>query len=136
MKVAKITQYVTLATMLKIRLQRTGKRGQAYFKVIVTEHTTRPKGKYLELLGSYDPHKKEMKVEGERIKYWISKGAGLSATANNLLVDRKVIEGQKVQSWKPRASKKQKTAAAAPVGPVNGGSVTAESTAPAEVLAQ
>jgi len=88
--------------MLKIRLQRIGKRGQAYFRVVVTEHTTRPKGKYLELLGSYDPHKKEMKVEGERIKYWISKGAQLSPTANNLLVGRKIIEGEKVRVWKAK----------------------------------
>lgn len=92
--------------MLKVRLQRIGKRGQAYFRVVVVEHTTRPKGKYLELLGSYDPHKNEINVKGERVKYWISKGAKMSPTVNNLLVGRKIIEGEKVQVWK---AKKKKT---------------------------
>lgn len=88
--------------MLKIRLQRIGKRGQAYFRVVVTEHTTKPRGKYLELLGSYDPHKNEIKADGERINYWLSQGAQLSETANNLLVDRKIIEGEKVKAWRPK----------------------------------
>jgi small subunit ribosomal protein S16 len=92
--------------MLKIRLQRIGKRGQAYFRVVVLEHTTRPKGKYLELLGSYDPHKNEIKVKGEKVKYWISKGAHMSPTVNNLLVDRKIIEGEKVQVWKAKKSRR------------------------------
>lgn len=94
--------------MLKIRLQRIGKRGQAYFRVVVTEHTTRPKGKYLELLGSYDPHKNEIKVKSDRVKHWLSQGAHMSDTVNNLLVDRKIIEGEKVQVWK--AKKKDKSA--------------------------
>lgn len=88
--------------MLKIRLQRIGKRGQAYFRLVVTEHTTKPQGKYLELLGSYDPHKKELKVDGERVGYWLSRGAQMSETANNLLVDRKIIEGEKVKAWRPK----------------------------------
>ncbi len=87
--------------MLKIRLQRIGKRGQAYFKVIVTEHTTKPKGKYLELLGSYDPHKNEINVDAEKIKHWLSQGAQLSPTLNNLLVGRHIIEGEKMKIWTP-----------------------------------
>lgn len=91
--------------MLKIRLQRIGKRGQAYFKVIVTEHTTKPQGKYLELLGSYDPHKNEMHVDAEKIKHWLGQGAKMSETINNLLVGKGVIEGEKVQVWKPKKKK-------------------------------
>ena len=100
--------------MSKIRLQRIGKRGQAYFRVVVTEHTTKPKGKYLELLGSYDPHKKILQVKGERVKFWQSKGAQMSPTVNNLLITNKIIEGEKVKAWK--AKKKQTTAEpAAPI---------------------
>ena len=93
--------------MLMIRLQRIGKRGQAYFRVVVLEHTTRPQGKYLELLGSYNPHQKEFKVKKERIEYWISKGAQVSPTVNNLLVNYKVWDKPKMQSWKPKKSKAQ-----------------------------
>ena len=88
--------------MLMVRLQRTGKRGQAYFRVVVLEHTTRPKGKYLELLGTYNPHQKEFKVKKDRIEYWISKGAQTSPTVNNLMVNYKVWDKPKMQSWKPK----------------------------------
>lgn len=93
--------------MLKIRLQRTGKRGQAYFRVVVLEHTKKTKGEFLELLGNYDPHKKELKVKMERVEYWISKGAQVSPTVNNLLVNYKYWDKPKVQSWKPKKSDKR-----------------------------
>ena len=88
--------------MLKVRLQRTGKRGQAYFRVVILEHTKKPKGKFLELLGNYDPHKKEFKVDMERVNYWVSKGAQVSPTVNNLLLNYKYWDKPKVQSWKPK----------------------------------
>ena len=89
--------------MLKIRLQRIGKRGQAYFRIVVTEHTTKPKGKYLELLGSYDPHQKVLQAQGERVKFWLGKGAQMSPTVNNLLITHKIIVGEKVKAWKAKA---------------------------------
>ena len=92
--------------MLKIRLQRIGKRGQAYFRVVVTEHTRAPKGKYLELLGSYDPHKNEVSIDAEKVRHWLGQGAKMSGTVNNLLVGRNVIAGKKVRVWKPKPQKK------------------------------
>lgn len=96
--------------MLKIRLQRIGKRGQAYFRLVVLEHTQKPKGRYLEDLGSYDPHLKVFNVKKDRVVHWMSKGAQLSATANNLLINKGTIEGEKVTIWKPRPKKKTGTA--------------------------
>lgn len=90
-----------------IRLQRIGKRGQAYFRVVILEHTTRPKGKYLELLGTYNPHQKEFKIKKDRIEYWISKGAQVSPTVNNLMVNYKAWDKPKMQSWKPKKDKVQ-----------------------------
>ena len=89
--------------MLKIRLQRIGKKGQAYFRVIVTEHTQKPKGRFLELLGNYDPHKNIVNVKKERVEYWVSKGAQFSPTVNNLLVGRGIVKGEKVRVWKPKS---------------------------------
>jgi len=88
--------------MLNIRLQRIGKRGQAYFRIIVAEHTKKPKGGVLEILGSYDPHKKKLSVEKERIEYWMSKGSQISPTVNNLLVNQKIWNRIKMESWKPK----------------------------------
>ncbi|MDP3697482.1 MAG: 30S ribosomal protein S16 [Candidatus Taylorbacteria bacterium] len=90
-----------------IRLQRTGKRGQAYFRVVILEHTSRVKGKYLELLGNYNPHQKQFQVKKDRVEYWISKGAQISPTVNNLMVNYKVWDKPKMQSWKPKKSKTQ-----------------------------
>ena len=92
--------------MLKIRLQRIGKRGQAYFRVIVTEHTKKPQGKYLDSLGSYDPHKDLFTVQSDRVTEWLKKGAQPSATVHNLLIEHKLIEGDKVTSWRARGRKK------------------------------
>ena len=97
-----------LQAMLKMRLQRIGKPGHAYFRLVLLEHTTKAKGKYLELLGSYDPHKKSLQAKKDRIEYWISKGVSLTPTVNNLLIMHNVIQGEKVKAWKP----KQKEAAA------------------------
>lgn len=88
--------------MLMVRLQRIGKRGQAYFRVVILEHTSRVKGKYLELLGTYNPHQKQFQVKKDRIEYWISKGAQVSPTVNNLLVNYKIWNKPKMQSWKPK----------------------------------
>ena len=103
--------------MLKVRLQRTGKRGQAYFRVVVVEHTKKPRGKFLELLGNYDPHKKEFKVNMERVKHWVSSGAQVSPTANNLLVNYKYWDKPKMPSWKPKKKEKPAEAPATPVAP-------------------
>jgi small subunit ribosomal protein S16 len=88
--------------MLKIRLQRIGKKKQAHYKVVVMEHTRKTTGKYLELLGWYNPHTSEIEVNAERLNHHLSNGAQMSATVNNLLITRGVIKGEKVTSWKPK----------------------------------
>lgn len=100
-----------------IRLQRIGKRGQAYFRVIVVEHTKKPQGEYLELLGTYNPHEKVLKVKKDRIEYWMSKGAQVSPTVNNLLVNQKIWDKPKMASWKPK-KKDAPASQAAPTQPI------------------
>ena len=103
--------------MLMVRLQRIGKRGQAYFRVVVVEHTKKPKGEYLELLGTYNPHEKVLNVKKDRIDYWVSKGAQASPTVNNLLVNHKIWDKPKVQSWKPKSKPKAEVPAVKAVAP-------------------
>lgn len=89
--------------MLKIRLTRIGKNRHASFRVVLTEHTNPVKGKFKELLGAYNPHGADgtkLTVKVDRIKFWMGHGVALSPTVNNLLIDQKIIEGKKVQSWK------------------------------------
>jgi small subunit ribosomal protein S16 len=71
--------------MLVIRFQRVGKKHQPTFRLVVGERRRKPKGKYLESLGWYNPRTKERKLDAARIQYWVERGARLSETAGNLL---------------------------------------------------
>ncbi len=93
--------------MLVIRLQRTGRRNQSSFRIVLAEKSAPIKGKFLEVLGSYSPRLKEKNVNGERVQYWLGKGAQASVTVHNILVGENVIQAPKVKSWAP---KKKKTA--------------------------
>ena len=77
-----------------IRLRRVGRKNDPNFQVVLVDKRKAPKsGAFLELLGSYDPHKKTLNLKNERITHWISKGAQPSDTVHNMLVKQKVISG-------------------------------------------
>lgn len=84
--------------MLTIRLSQVGKKNKKMFRLIVSEKTKDPFGDSLEILGSYNPHSKDLQVKADRVKHWIENGAELSPTVHNLLVEKKVIAGKKVTS--------------------------------------
>jgi small subunit ribosomal protein S16 len=84
--------------MLKIRLQRVGKKHEPVFRVVICDSKNGVKsGKNLEILGAYDAREKnETKINKERAAYWISQGAQVSGTVHNVLVDMGVIKGKKI----------------------------------------
>ena len=83
--------------MLKMRLQRYGRKNQPSFRVVVTDSRNSPKtGNHVDLLGSYDPKLGKFQIDGEKAKHWISKGVQVSDTVHNFLVSEKVIEGKKI----------------------------------------
>jgi len=86
--------------MLTIRLSRTGKKNKPMYRMIISEKARTPQGRALEIFGFYNPHDKDLQVKEDRIKYWIGKGAQMSPTVNNLLIDKKIIEGEKVKASK------------------------------------
>ncbi|OGI56935.1 30S ribosomal protein S16 [Candidatus Nomurabacteria bacterium RIFCSPHIGHO2_02_FULL_37_13] len=97
--------------MLKIRLQRIGRKNDPAFRVVLTDSKNSTKsGRFLEILGTYNPKAGEKNLENDRIKYWISKGAKCSNTMHNFLVHDKVIEGKKINvlpKKKPTIKKKE-----------------------------
>ena len=99
--------------MLVIRLTRIGKKNQPSYRVVLAEKSRPIKGKFIEILGSYNPRLKTKIFKAERIKYWISKGAQASPTVHNMLVSEKIISGPKVKAWRP---KKKEGQAAKPAG--------------------
>ena len=92
--------------MLRIRLSRIGKKNKAQFRLTVADARRSPTGKFIEILGHYNPHTKERVYKNERIEYWISKGAKPSPTVHNFLIDAGIIKGEKVTSWKPKKKEK------------------------------
>lgn len=86
--------------MLMIKLSKIGKTNKKVFRLIISEKGRDPYGNALEILGSYNPYSKDLQVKGERVKYWLEKGAGMTATINNLLVGKGIIEGKKVTASK------------------------------------
>lgn len=86
--------------MLAIKLSKTGKTNKKMFRLIISEKGRDPYGDVLEILGSYNPHSKELAAKEERIKYWLSKGAQMTASVNNLLVEKKIIDSSKVTASK------------------------------------
>lgn len=83
--------------MLVIRLLRTGRKNQPFFKIVVTDKRKPPTaGRFVEEVGFLNPLKKERSLKPERIKYWLSVGAKPSPTIYNLLISEKIIEGKKI----------------------------------------
>ncbi len=84
--------------MLTIRLQRTGRKHEPTFRVVLTDSKNGPKsGKFLEVVGSYDARDKNTtKINGDKVKHWMSKGAKPSDTVHNLLVTHKIIDAKKI----------------------------------------
>ena len=99
--------------MLMIRLQRVGRVHEPTFRVVLVDSKRSTKsGQALEILGNHDTRKAKnnSNVDGDRIKYWISKGAQLSDTMRNLLISKKIITGKKVNALpKKRPIKKELT---------------------------
>lgn len=72
--------------MLSIRMQRTGRKGHAMFRVVVQESRYVPtSGKVVAQLGSYDPHAKTVILNKEKAELFLSNGAQPSERAARLL---------------------------------------------------
>ncbi len=83
--------------MLKIRLQRIGRKNDPHFRMVVTPHYLKPKTtQYTEILGTYNVKAGIFECKGDRVKHWISVGAQVSPTVHNLLISKGVLEGKKI----------------------------------------
>lgn len=83
---------------VSIRLRREGAKNRPYYRVVVTDSRSPRDGKFIEIIGTYDPKLtgQNSSFSVERAEYWISKGAQPSDTVRSLI------------------KKQKKTAAAAP----------------------
>jgi small subunit ribosomal protein S16 len=74
---------------LKIRLQRHGTSHRPFYRMVVTEANARRDGRFVELLGTYEPQasrpENELNLKIDRVEYWKSVGAKTTDTAESLL---------------------------------------------------
>lgn len=83
--------------MLKIRLQRIGRKNDPHFRMVVAPHTLKnTTTNYNEILGTYNVKMGIFECKADRVKYWMGVGAQVSPTVHNLLISKGVLEGKKI----------------------------------------
>ena len=73
--------------MVKIRLHRVGAKKAPFYRIVVADSRCPRDGRFIEEIGTYDPmaESHKLKVDAERVKYWISNGAQPTDTVRGLL---------------------------------------------------
>ena len=73
--------------MLAIKLMRTGAKKRPSYRIVVKEKQSKRDGAYLENLGTYNPTREpaEIKLDLDRVRYWIEKGAQPTNTVSKLI---------------------------------------------------
>ena len=73
--------------MVKIRLRRMGAKKAPYYRIVVADSRSPRDGRFIEELGTYDPmaDSEKLKVNKERVEYWIANGAQPTDTVRGLL---------------------------------------------------
>jgi len=97
---------------VSIRLRREGARNRPYYKVVVVDSRSPRDGKFIEIIGAYDPKKPgdNSTIKLDRADYWLSKGAQPSDTVGSLI----------------KKNKKRGAGATAPAMPAAGAAATGE----------
>jgi small subunit ribosomal protein S16 len=118
---------------VSIRLRREGAKNRPYYKVVVADSRSPREGKFIEIIGTYDPKKPDHNstLKLDRAEYWIARGAQPSDTVRSLIKKNKNPEAAAEKSAAKAAKKAAKAPKPAPV-PV----ATAPAAAPAPVTVE
>ena len=106
---------------LKIRLARIGAKKQAYYKIVIADSRSPRDGRFIEKIGFYNPllpreHADRIKLDLEKAKAWIAKGATASDRVHRFLSDAGVAKARVHNNPKkaqPRKKAQERAAAAA-----------------------
>lgn len=95
--------------MLKIRLARQGRSGRPYYRVVVQDSRVQRDGRFLEILGQYDPVPDPaiFSVKHDRTAYWLSKGAQPTETVHRFLAKEGLIAQLQAKPRSKRAEAKR-----------------------------
>ncbi|MCF7854846.1 MAG: 30S ribosomal protein S16 [Candidatus Pacebacteria bacterium] len=112
---------------VKIRLRRMGKRNQPAHRIVVTDSRKPRDGRFIEILGYYDPRRKMEQIDLERVDKWLNDGAKPSDT-----VDAIIKRARAGISWGETPRKQEAPKQAAETAPAE----KAEATEPERVESQ
>lgn len=101
---------------LKIRLRQQGRTNRSVYRLVVTDCRNRRDGKYIEMLGWYNPVASENEetalVKAERVQHWLDLGAQMTENVENLLASAAPSilkrEAEKVLARRTKAASKRK----------------------------
>ncbi|MCH5162524.1 MAG: 30S ribosomal protein S16 [Clostridiales bacterium] len=94
--------------MVKIRLTRLGDHKSPFYRIIVADSRSPRDGRFIEVLGTYDPHLDDgLKLDADKAKEWIKNGAQPTDTVRSLLIDAGVLDSKK-RTQKTKVDKKKK----------------------------
>jgi small subunit ribosomal protein S16 len=102
--------------MLRIRLSMGGVRKRPVYKIVIADGRYPRDGKFIEKIGSYNPllpkdKKERIKIEAERVKYWMSKGAQPTLRVSRLLGELQIMQmpkpGNNPQKAIPKKDRKK-----------------------------
>ena len=81
---------------VKIRLTRMGDKKAPFYRVVVADARSPRDGKYIDLLGTYNPltNPAEIKIDNEKAQTWLKNGALPTETAKSVLVKSGAIEAE------------------------------------------
>lgn len=92
--------------MLRIRLSRIGKKNYPIYRIVIAEHTKPIQGKFIEIIGNYNPLTKQITIKKDLLTEWLNKGAIPTNTVSKLLkkekIEHKLI---KIHIFKKKAKK-------------------------------
>jgi small subunit ribosomal protein S16 len=94
--------------VVKIRMSRLGRPHKPFYRINAVDSRVKRDGAVIETLGWYDPcaqKGKQIELNGERIKYWISKGAQPSETVADLLVKNSLVDAGPVKARRDARAK-------------------------------
>ena len=96
---------------VSIRLRREGAKNRPYYKVVVADSRSPRDGKFIEIIGTYDPKKPghNSSLNVERAEFWISKGAQPSDTVRSLMKRNRKMATAAEPSSQPEQESSQST---------------------------
>ena len=99
---------------VRIRLTRVGKKKKALYRVVVANGSTPRDGRFLEVVGYYNPAAEvSLEVKEDRVTHWLSVGAQPSETVRRLLAGKGLVKAVERKSSSLGVSKKDRKASAA-----------------------